>query len=142
MAAVLERTWVLVGLTAMAVLVSCEPIADDMSFDRQEVPVFERSTLVPPRDAAPRALKVMAWNVKYAAARIDFWFDYWGDRVQMTGDEVVDGLGGIERLLREWDPDVLLTEEIEVDSKRSAYVDMVQHVLEHTSLNYGAYFQT
>ena len=33
-------------------------------------------------------------------------------------------------------------EEIEVNSRRSAYVDMLRYLLEHTSLNYAAYFQS
>lgn len=131
-------------LLALAVALgpACEPPADDFDFERQEVPVFERAPLVPPTDPAPRALKVMAWNVKYGAARIDFWFDHWGDRVQMTETEVHGNLAAIERLIAEYDPDVLLAEEIEVGSKRSAYVDMVEHVLAHGRLNYAAYFQT
>jgi hypothetical protein len=48
----------------------------------------------------------------------------------------------IYRLVNEYDPDILMTEEIEVNSRRSAYYDMVQGMLEGTRLNYGAYFQT
>jgi len=136
------RSLAFVALVVGALGLSCEPPAESFDFDRQEVPVFERASLVPPTNPAPRELRVMAWNVKYGAARIDFWFDYWGDRVQMTRTEVLGNLAAIERLIDEYDPDVLLTEEIEVNSKRSAYVDMVQHVLDHTRLNYGAYFQT
>jgi endonuclease/exonuclease/phosphatase family metal-dependent hydrolase len=35
-----------------------------------------------------------------------------------------------------------MTEEIEVGSRRSAYVDMVRYLLENTSLNYAAYFES
>jgi endonuclease/exonuclease/phosphatase family metal-dependent hydrolase len=79
----------------------------------------------------------MAWNVKYGACRVDFWFDFWGDRVQLSSTEVNDCLSKIAALVREYDPDVLITEEIEVGSKRSAYVDMVQYLLENTNLRYG-----
>jgi len=119
----------------------CEPLADDFDFERQEVAVFRRSTLVPAQTAAGQ-LRVMAWNVKYGAARIDFWFDYWGDRVQLTPAEARQNLAALCALIREVDPDILMTEEIEVNSRRSAYIDMVQEILEQTSLNYGAYFQT
>ncbi|MDI1450850.1 endonuclease/exonuclease/phosphatase family protein [Polyangium sp. 6x1] len=126
----------------LALLPACEPMADDLDFVRQEVQVTTRSTLVPPADPTPATLKVMAWNVKYGAARIDFWFDYWGDRVQMTRQEVVENMADLYRLVNEYDPDILMTEEIEVNSKRSAYYDMVQGMLEGTSLNYAAYIQT
>ncbi len=84
----------------------------------------------------------MAWNIKYGAARIDFWFDLWGDRVHMQHEEVQRNLSQIYALIREVDPDVLVTEEIEVNSQRSAYVDMVQGILDHTALRYAAYIQT
>ena len=138
-----RRALVALSLPALlAALPACEPIADDLDFVRQEVPVLTRSTFVTPADPAPAALKVMAWNVKYGAARIDFWFDYWGDRVQMTRQEVVENMADLYRLVKEYDPDILMTEEIEVNSRRSAYYDMVQGTLEGTDLNYAAYFQT
>ncbi len=127
-------------LAACVLLGSCEPFADELDEDRVQVPVFERARKIAP-PASPSRLKVMTWNVKYGACRIDFWFDGWGDRVQMTASEVRTNLDRIESLLREVDPDLLFVNEIEVNSRRSAYVDMVQDVLDHTSLNYGAYFQ-
>ena len=84
----------------------------------------------------------MAWNVKYGACRVDFWFDFWGDRTQLSTTEVTDCLTKIAALVKEYDPDILFTEEIEVDSKRSAYVDMVQFLLENTNLRYAAYDET
>ncbi|MDP1917611.1 MAG: endonuclease/exonuclease/phosphatase family protein [Myxococcales bacterium] len=84
----------------------------------------------------------MAWNVKYGACRVDFYFDFWGDRTQLTSTEVNDCLTKIAALIREYDPDVLITEEIEVGSKRSAHVDMVRFLLENTNLQYGMYAAT
>ncbi len=123
-------------------LCACEPIAEDMEFDRQEVPIFTRSQMVPPTNAAPTELKVMAWNVKYGAGRIDFWFDYFGDRTQMTISEVEGNMEKIYALINEYDPDILMAEEIEVNSRRSAYYDQVQGILDNTRLNYGAYMST
>lgn len=123
-------------------LSGCEWIADPERFDRDEAPRFKAKTEHPPPVADPTQLKVMAWNVKYGACRVDFWFDFWGDRTQLSTTEVEDCLSKIAALIREVDPDVLLTEEIEVDSKRSAYVDMVQYLLEHTNLRFAAYDET
>src|SRR6266700_3766114 len=109
----------------------------------ESVPVHHRSVkIAPPTDGAPVALTVMAWNIKYGAARIDFWFDMWGDRVQMTRQEVDYNMSNIVELINEVQPDVLMTEEIEINSRRSAYVNMVTTILEGTSLNYAAYFPT
>ena len=126
-----------------AAIGACEPLADDMDdFDRQEVPVFERSSIVAPTNAAPTELKVRAWTIKYGAGRIDFWFDYWGDRTEMSSGEVELNMDNIYKLLNEYNPDILMTEDIEVNSRRSAYYDMVAGILENTRLNYAAYFQT
>ncbi|MBM4363996.1 MAG: endonuclease/exonuclease/phosphatase family protein [Deltaproteobacteria bacterium] len=130
------------GLVALALVLlgACEPFADPLDEERARVPVFERAEKIAP-PASPSRLRVMTWNVKYGACRIDFWFDGWGDRVQMTPTEVRGNLDAIEGLIREVEPDVLLVNELEVNSRRSAYVDMQQDFLDHTSLNYGAYFQ-
>jgi len=132
-------------LAALAIVgaVGCEPLANDQDFTREKVLVFRRSTVVPAPDPGPSPkLRVVAWNVKYGAGRIPFWFDCWGDRVQMTKVEVDANLAGIYKLVNEIKPDILMAEEIELNSRRSAYVDMITGMLEHTDLNYAAYFET
>lgn len=123
-------------------LASCEWVADPQSFTREEIPRFKAKAEHPAPTENPTRLKVMAWNVKYGACRVDFWFDFWGDRTQLSSTEVNDCLTKIAALVKEYDPDILFTEEIEVDSKRSAYVDMVQFLLENTNLRYAAYDET
>ncbi len=121
----------------------CEWIADPQDFTREEVVVFKAKTVEDPGDpGATPALRVMAWNVKYGAARLPFWFDCWGDKVQMTRAEVDANMARIYAHINEVDPDILMVEEIEVNSKRSAYFDMVQGILDHTKLNFGAYIET
>jgi endonuclease/exonuclease/phosphatase family metal-dependent hydrolase len=134
----LPNTLVLCGL----LLTSCEWIADGQNFTREQVPVFKAKAAHSTPPAAPQKLKVLAWNVKYGACRIDFWFDFWGDRVQMSQPEVEDCLTKVAGLIREYDPDIVMAEEIEVGSKRSAYIDMVRFLLERTELTYAAYFET
>src|SRR5215210_2524723 len=126
----------------VAAATGCEQVADQLPFEREDVPLFKAHADHPAPADAPAALKVMAWNVKYGACRVDFWFDYWGDRVELGETEVTACLEKIAQLVREYDPDILMTEEIEVDSRRSAYVDMVRYLLENTSLRYAAYFET
>lgn len=136
------RAMRLTTLSAVLLLCSCEQIADPLKYNREEVPLYKAKAAHPAPPANPTALKVMAWNLKYGACRVDFWFDYWGDRVELSTTEVDDCLAKIAGIIREYDPDILMTEEIEVDSRRSAYVDMVRYLLENTSLTYGAYFET
>ncbi len=123
-------------------LFGCEWIAAPFDFVREDVPRYKAHAEHPAPPANPTRLKVMAWNVKYGACRVDFWFDFWGDRVQLSETEVTDCLTKIAALVKEYDPDILMNEEIEVDSKRSAYVDMVRFLLENTNLRYAAFDET
>ncbi len=120
----------------------CEWAWNKPDFTREEAPRFKAHAEHPAPTANPTQLKVMTWNVKYGACRVDFWFDFWGDRTQLSTTEVENCLAGQAALLREYDPDILITEEIEVNSKRSGYVDMVRYFLENTNLRYAMYGQT
>jgi endonuclease/exonuclease/phosphatase family metal-dependent hydrolase len=129
------------ALIAALAFCSCEPMCTDWPAT-EDFPVLTKDGATVPDAPDPLHLKVMTWNVKYGAARIDFWFDYWGDRTEMTIDEVQHDMEGIYALINEIQPDILTTNEIEIDSKRSAYVDMVQGILDNTSLQYAAYVPT
>ena len=87
----------------------------------------------------PAVLKIMTWNIKFGGARIDFFFDGWGDEVLMSESVVIENTQNIADYINEVDPDIILLQEVDIDSKRSAYVDQVQLLLDETDLNYGAY---
>ena len=134
-----------VGLLGFLILSvwGCEPFFDPQDFVRRDAPVFHAAEITePPPVGEPAELKVVAWNIKYGAARLPFWFDCWGDRVQMSEAEVEENMAGLYGMLNELDPDVLMVEEIEVNSRRSAYYNMVQGILDNTDLNYGAYHES
>ncbi len=119
----------------------CEPPYNTWDA-RESFPVLANKGAVVPLAPVPLALKVMTWNVKYGAGRIDFWFDLWGDRTEMTLTEVEHNMQGLYALINEVQPDILLTNEIEVGSHRSAYYDMVAGVLANTDLRWAAYTPT
>lgn len=132
-------------LIASQFLYACEPFADSMDFIRTSAIRMKAAVVKEaptPQDQEVLKLRVMAWNIKYGALRTPFWFDCWGDRVRMSLNEVEANMDRIYQLIQEADPDLLIVEEIEVHSRRSAYYDMVQGILDHTQLNYGAYFET
>ena len=87
----------------------------------------------------PDTLKVMTWNIKFGGGRIDFFFDCHGDRVIMEKSEVLDNMKAVCEKIREVNPDILFVQEADVDAKRSAFVDQVQHLLDHTDFNYAVY---
>ncbi len=131
----------LVWLPALLTLTACEPWSDLEDYTREDVPVFWADDIIAPAEANPTALKVMVYNFKYGAGRIDFFFDYWGDRSTMTLPEVEQNMAGLYRLINEVKPDILLAQEVDVNSKRSAYYEMLQGTLDNTHLNYGAFYE-
>ncbi|MBT4331919.1 MAG: endonuclease/exonuclease/phosphatase family protein [Candidatus Cloacimonetes bacterium] len=105
--------------------------------DLEDARMYEASELT---DApVPAALKIMTWNIKFGGARIDFFFDGWGDEVLMEESVVIENTQQIAYYINEIDPDIILLQELDIDSKRSAYVDQLQFLLDTTDLNYGAY---
>lgn len=122
-------------------MAACEPLVTTWK-EREPLPVLQKQGATAPTPGSPIRLKVMTWNVKYAAARVDFWFDFWGDRTQLTEAEVRAHLARIHALINEVKPDVLLVQEIDVNSRRSAYVDMVRSILDNTHLQYATYVPT
>lgn len=124
-------------------VVACEPVADMEYEASATAPRFRAQSLTDP-EPLPNSLpiRLMAWNIKYGGGRIPFWFDCWGDRVQLSTAEVQHNMEGIYSLINEAQPDILLVEEIELHSRRSQYLDMVQGILDATDLNYAAYFET
>ena len=84
-------------------------------------------------------LKVMTWNIRFGAGRIPFFGDSCGDRVLMTQAETEGYLNSIVDYINSTEPDILLLQEVDISSKRSAYVNQLQYILDRTHLNYGAY---
>ena len=83
----------------------------------------------------------MTWNIRYGAARIPWFEDSCGDRVHMTESEVTSHLDSISTYINaEIDTiDILLLQEVDVSSKRSAYIDQVQYLLDKTYFNFAIY---
>lgn len=87
----------------------------------------------------PERLRVMNYNVKFGGGRIDFFFDCHGDRVLMGKGEVLANLEALATKINQVDPDVLVVQEVDVNSKRAAFVDQMQWLLDHTLLSHGVY---
>lgn len=135
----LSRSFLLAAVT-VATLFACDPLHAE--FDELEpADRYHARVVQPPPESVDRLL-VMTWNIKFGGGRIDFFFDCYGDRVLMQAGEVIDNLQGLAEKIRQVDPDLLLLQEVDVNSKRSAFIDQLQYLLDNTRLNYGAYAAT
>lgn len=81
------------------------------------------------RPLAPgQRFTVMSWNLQYAASR-QYHFFYDGGRAVHADRAVVERtLGGIAQVLRERSPDVLLLQEVDRDSARTARIDQLERL--------------
>lgn len=123
-------------LTSVLLGVACDPFGTGFDDVEKAVSYTAERIVDAPK---PSALRVMTYNIKFGGGRIDFFFDCHGDEVLMSEAEVIQNLEGLAELIRIADPDVLFLQEVDVLSKRSAYVDQVNYLLDHTDLNYGVY---
>ncbi len=115
----------------------CDPF--HTTFDDIEGAETYRAREPTPVTGSAARLLVMNYNVKFGGGRIDFFFDCHGDRVLMSKREVVRNLEALVEKVNQVDPDVLVVQEVDVNSKRSAFVDQMQWLLDHSKLNYGVY---
>ncbi|HJL78070.1 MAG TPA: endonuclease/exonuclease/phosphatase family protein [Candidatus Marinimicrobia bacterium] len=127
----------LTAFLAVVFLFSCEPLVTDFR-DIEDAVLYESSSKTNIQNS-PDSLLVMTWNIRFGAARIPWFGDSCGDRVIMTNSEVITHLDNIADYINSVQPDILLLQEVDVESKRSGYVDQVQWFLDNTYLNYGAY---
>lgn len=127
-------------LAASLWLVGCNPLDPlNADFATVEPAVLYRARVKSPAPDAVAIVRAMTWNIKFAGARILFFFECDGERSLMTEEETIQNLDGIAAFINFVKPDILLLQEVDVLSKRTAYVDNVQWLLDHTHFNYGAY---
>ncbi|MBX3103178.1 MAG: endonuclease/exonuclease/phosphatase family protein [Bacteroidetes bacterium] len=140
---VLKRTLlgftVLLGLLGIALAVIAFTHVLVYQFPPEEAALSFHARVQHPAPAAADSLRVMDWNIKFGGGRLDFFFDCYGDRDVMTEAEVTRHLQGIAALIDSLDPDILLVQEIDLESKRAAYIHQVQWLLDHTRLNHAVY---
>jgi endonuclease/exonuclease/phosphatase family metal-dependent hydrolase len=126
------------ALAALAGLTACDPF--NTGFKDTEQAVSYRASRPGPEPAPSGPLRVVTWNVKFGGARLRFFFECRGTRVLMTEAEVQGNVGALGAYLEALAPDLVLLQEVDTaGSKRSAYVDQVQLLLDASGLNYAAY---
>ena len=77
--------------------------------------------------------------MQFGTGRIPWFGDACGDRVILTEEEVYSSLQLIVDRINDIRPDVLLLQEVDLNSKRSCYIDQLQWILDHTYFNYAVY---
>lgn len=116
---------------------SCEPLATGFD-DTESAQYFHASDMKEVPDTFS-VIRVMTWNIRFGAGRIPWFGDACGDRVILKEEEVYASLQAIADRINSIKPDVLLLQEVDLNSKRSCYIDELQWLLDHTYFNYAVY---
>lgn len=133
-----KKTGVLLsGIFTLFWILSCEPLVYE--FDNLEGAESYSADHRTPAPENTEVIKALTWNIRFGAGRLSWFGDGCGDRVILTSTEVKENLQRIAQKITEWDVDLVLLQEVDVESKRSAYIDQVQWLLDHTEMNYGVY---
>ena len=119
---------------------SCEPFATQ--FEDIEEGIFYTSNKIEAPSTSISELKIMTWNIRFGIGRTPWFGDSCGDRVIMNDDEVYPNLRNIANMINETKPDIITLQEMDINSKKSAYIDEVQWLLNNTYLNYGVFAYT
>ena len=114
---------------------SCEPLATGFD-DTVGANYYTTGTIHLVPDTFTVVL-VMTWNIRFGAGRIPWFGDACGDRFMLAEGEIYSSLQAIADKINQVKPDILLLQEVDVNSKRSAYIDELQWLLDHTYFNYA-----
>jgi endonuclease/exonuclease/phosphatase family metal-dependent hydrolase len=118
-------------------LFSCEPLVTTFE-DVEKADLYEAKTFttIPNPD---NVLIILSWNIRFGIGRLPFFGDSCGDRTVMTEKEVLDALELIAAEIDAINPDIILLQEVDRESKRTQYINQVQWLLDHTDMNYATY---
>jgi len=117
-------------------LVSCDPLVTEFPTEQAATEYTARTFSTPPNKDT---LTVVTWNIRFGIGRAKWFGDSCGELVLFDTDKIQDGLELLAAKITAMDADILLLQEVDTDSKRSAYVDQVQWLLDNTEFNYGVY---
>ena len=114
-------------------VISCEPLVT--TFNDTEDAILYQANLIS-EYPAKKSVRVMTWNIRFGIARLDFFGDACGDKAIFSKGEVMVGLEGIAKKINETDVDIVLMQEVDIQSKRTSYLDQAQWLLNNTCLLY------
>jgi endonuclease/exonuclease/phosphatase family metal-dependent hydrolase len=85
------------------------------------------------------SIVVMTWNIRYGFGRGPWFGDACGYKVIYSEEEILANLELIAARIRQVNPDILLLQEADINSSRSAYVNELRWLLDKTDFNYAVF---
>ncbi|MFH1050746.1 MAG: endonuclease/exonuclease/phosphatase family protein [bacterium] len=124
-------------LFLLLIFVSCEPVIDTMEEVRDAIDYSKDNAVAAP---SKDTILVMTWNIRFGCGADILWFgDACGGRTILTRDEVTTNLNRVIEEINRIHPDVLLLQEVDIKTKRVAYIDQMKYIMDRTYFGWGTY---
>ena len=117
--------------------IGCEPFAKSY-LPKSNPKMYKADEYVSPTPN-PNQVKVVTWNIRFGAGRLPWIIDSCGENALADYDSVEIIMQKIADTLNVMDADIVLLQEVDIESKRSGFIDQVQFILNNTNLNFGSY---
>ncbi|MBK7173839.1 MAG: endonuclease/exonuclease/phosphatase family protein [Bacteroidales bacterium] len=127
----------LLFIVAGIIFNSCEPLAT--GFEETEDATMYTAGNLKDYPLPDSAIRVMTWNIRFGIGRTPWFGDACGNNTILSKEEVMPHLEDIVNQINVVKPDILFLQECDILSKRTAYIDELQYILDHTHFNYAAY---
>ena len=115
----------------------CDPFAQ--SYDDVSVPKMYEADNVVDANYTGDQVKVVTWNIRFGAGRLEWIIDSCGENALAHDDSIKNNMQKIADTLFAMDADIVLLQEVDIESKKSGFMDQMKFLLNSTNLNYGAY---
>ncbi len=116
---------------------SCDPFVDTIDEPRETELFYNESNSVP---AVKDTLLIMSWNIRFGCGSQILWFgDACGNRTVLKRTEILVGLDRIIEEINRIKPDIVMLQEVDRPSKRSAYIDEMRYIMDKSYFRYGSY---
>jgi endonuclease/exonuclease/phosphatase family metal-dependent hydrolase len=116
---------------------SCEFPATNFDDEENAILYSKGEIINPPQPDS--TVRIMTWNIRFGIGRGPWFGDACGYKVIYSKAEIITNLTDIAKKINSVKPDILLLQEVDINSTRSAYADQLQWLLDHTYFNYAAY---
>jgi endonuclease/exonuclease/phosphatase family metal-dependent hydrolase len=124
-------------ISSVLLFYSCKPISQD--FNDVEGAVTYTSKNITNNPNPTDTIKVMSWNIRFGIARFNWFGDACGKNTIFSKDLVEPNLNIIADSINLINPDILLVQEIDINSKRTSYINQIEYLLNKTKFNYAYY---
>ncbi|HNW71291.1 MAG TPA: endonuclease/exonuclease/phosphatase family protein [Bacteroidales bacterium] len=118
---------------------SCKPLATQYEEDEIIDAEYYEAASITPAPQPDSAIRAMTWNIRFGIGRSEWFGDACGNITVYSQEDVLPHLDAVIAKINEIKPDILLLQEVDMNSKRTSYLNELQYILDHTYFNYAAY---